>query len=87
MYIMYITWHIAWYIPFVLMSLLVSPNDSQPDTGRLNASVSQAVTLHISYWILHIHEILGPVGNTLSWKDWSCGFEPQYVQMGFESFV
>ena len=47
MYIMYITWYIA----FVLMSLLVSPNDSQPDTGRLNASVSQAVTLHISYLI------------------------------------
>ena len=51
MYIMDITWHIAWYIPFILMSLLDSPNDPQPDTGRLNASVSQAVTLHISYLI------------------------------------
>ena len=34
------------------MSLLDSPNDSQPDTGRLDASVSQTVTLLIGYLIM-----------------------------------
>lgn len=69
------------------MSLLDSPNDSQPDTGRLDASVSQAVTLLISYVIYNFHEIHSRDGNTLSWKAWSCGFNSQYVQVGFEIFV
>lgn len=69
------------------MSLLDSPNYSQPDTGRLDASVSQAVTLQISYLIYNFHEIHSLAGNMLSWKAWSCEFDSQYVQVGFEIFV
>ena len=69
------------------MSLLDSPNYSQPDTGRLDASVSQAVTLQISYLIQISHEIHSLAGNMLSWKGWSRGFDSQYVQVGFEIFV
>ena len=69
------------------MSLLDSPNYSQPDTGRLDASVSQTVMHLEGYLKVFFHEIHSPAGNTLSWKAWSRGFDSQYVQVGFEFFV
>ena len=48
------------------MSLLDSPNYSQPDTGRLDASVSQTVMQVEGYLIPVFHEIHSPAGNTLS---------------------
>ena len=82
----YITCHIAWYI-CLSMPLLDSPNYSQPDTGRLDASVSQTVMLFEGYLILFFYEIHSPAGNTLSCKGCRRGFDSQCSQVGFEIFM
>ena len=72
------------------MSLLdspKSPNYSQPDTGRLHASVSQTVMQVEGYLILFFHVIHSPAGNTLSWKGCRRGFDSQCSQVGFEIFM
>ena len=69
------------------MSLLDSPNDSQPDTGRLDASVSQTVMQLEGYLIPVFHEIHSPAGNTLSWKGCRRGFDSQCLNVGFEIFM
>ncbi len=71
------------------MSLLDSPNDSQPDTGRLDDSVSQTVMQLNGYLVVFFHEIHSPspAGNTLSWKGCRRGFNSQCSPVGFEIFM